>query len=103
MAQLPDVPLDGLTIASGYLPGEVYAHMSVDGVEIGNRERLLSTFENRPTAWLPARLLTVCHAPAVWCAPIRVMTDKGLYIPDCGFDNPVQAFAAGLCEEEATR
>lgn len=103
MAQLPDVPLNGLTIAAGYLPGETYAHMSVDGANICDREKLLSTFEKRPTAWLPARLLTVCHALAVWCAPIREMTDKGLYIPGCGFDNPVQAFAAGLCEEEATK
>ena len=99
MAQLPDVPIEGLSIVSGYLPGEVYAHMNVEG--IGDREKLFSAFEKRPKACLEARLLTVCHTLAVWCVPIRERTDKGLYLPGCGFDNPVQAFAAGLCEGES--
>ena len=103
MPKLPSVPLAGLTVVPGYLPGEVYAHMCVGGANISDREKLLSTFEKRPSEWLDARLLKVCHALTVWCAPIREITEKGLYIPGCGFDNPVQAFAAGLCEEEATK
>lgn len=101
MAVLPDSPLTGLSVAQGFLPGEVYAHMTVEGADIANREALLSTFEKRPAPWLPARLLTVCHALAVWCAPICEQTDKGLFIPGCGFDNPVQAFAAGFEQEVA--
>lgn len=103
MANWTDAPLTGLSVCRGYLPGEVYAHLTVKDAAIGNRETLLSAFEQRPSAWLEARLLTVCHALAVWCAPIREQTEKGLYIPGCGFDNPVHAFAAGLTEGAATK
>ena len=103
MEALPDTPLPGLSVCRGYLPGEAYAHLTLTGTEENAREALLSAFERRPAAWLPARLLTVCHAAAVWCAPIRERTQNGLYVPGCGFDNPVAAFAAGLAEEEATK
>ncbi len=103
MARWTDAPLTGLSVCRGYLPGEAYAHLTVKDAAVGSREALLSAFEKRPSAWLEARLLTVCHALAVWCAPIREQTEKGLYIPGCCFGNPVHAFAAGLTEEEATK
>lgn len=92
---------DAVTLHKGFLPGEAFLAVPVTGIAPQDMlEAVLRAFEARPAAYLDLRLLTVAHACAVASAGIRQRTETGWYIPGCGFDNPVQAWAAGLAETE---
>lgn len=98
---LPEGDLNGMSVRRGFLPGEAYLTMSVDMPSSGDREKLLSAFANRPVEWKDCRLLQTAPARPVICRPIREETETGFFIPGCGFNDPVSAWAAGLCEKEA--
>lgn len=93
---------DALTLHKGFLPGEAYLSMPVDsGSPIdAATEAIMQAFEARPAPYLDLRMLNVAHAFALASQPIRKQTGYGWYIPGCGFDNPIQAWAAGLAETE---
>lgn len=90
-----------ITLHKGFLPGEVFLSMPVEKASHAYMlEAVMRAFEARPDAYMALRMLTVAHAYAVTCRPLREQTASGWYIPGCGFDNPVQALAAGLTEQE---
>ena len=91
---------ENLTVHPGFLPEEAFLAYPVEPGDALPLEALLAAFERRPAPALDLRLLTVAHAYAVTCRPIREKTPVGWFIPGCGFDNPVQAYAAGLAETE---
>lgn len=92
---------DALTLHPGFLPGEAFLSMPVrEARPERTLEAMLRAFEARPAAYLALRMLTVAHAYAVTSRPIRERNAHGWYVPGCGFENPVQAWAAGLTETE---
>ena len=97
----PSADMNGMGVRRGFLPGEAFLTMPVNRPSPLDREALLRTFEARPDEWMEARLLRVAAARPVLCRAIREEEEGGLFIPGCGFDNPVAAWAAGLAEKEA--
>lgn len=91
---------DSFTVHVGYLSGETYLAMPVTQTNPPELEAFLQAFERRPAQAYGMRLLTVAHAHAIVCQALRVQNETGWFIPGCGFDNPVQAWAAGLEETE---
>ncbi len=91
---------DDLALHKGFLPGESYLSMPCEGT-LPPVETLLTAFERRPAAYMELRLLTLAHAPAITCAPIRERTEFGWFIPGCGFGTFMDAWAAGLSGKEA--
>ncbi len=97
---LPDVRMGALTVQPGFLPREAYVTLPVDAPSPRDREALLQAFEARPGCWASARLLQVAPARPIWCHSIRAQSEDGMFIPGCGFADPVSAWAAGLNERE---
>ena len=75
--------------------------MPVDQPSPRDRGEMMRRFENRPGDWMNLTLLLISMGYAVSCRPIREKLQNRLFIPGCGFGNPVQAWEAGLNEKEA--
>lgn len=88
-------PWEGMRIQKGFLPGEYFLRMEVPAPAPGDRERFLSRFDARPRPFLPVRLLLLCHAYGVKSRRIGLEEEGQYYLPGCGYENPVDAFAAG--------
>ena len=100
----PEIPREscrGMEIRKGFLPREAFLFMPVDQPSPRDRGEMMRRFENRPGDWMNLTLLLISMGYAVSCRPIREKLQNRLFIPGCGFGNPVQAWEAGLNEKEA--
>lgn len=100
---IPEEKLCGMRVKKGFLPGEAYLVMDVFMPSSGDREALLDRFAGRPAEWKACRLLQTASEYSVRTRPIREKTEKGWFVPGCGFNDPIAAWEAGLTEKEALR